>query len=130
MSNGTDIAAEVLAGLTEAGEGTGDGPLKCVLRKIGTGETPWDDQSNPDQDFEVTAVQTKRIERDGTGQIKRIMRVLLIDATGPVVEKGDLVAVDVTLSELTDSTKFNRIGHVLTTAPGGVPVLYKADLDD
>jgi len=130
MSNGSDIAEEVLAGLIEAGEETGDGQLNCVLKKVGTGETPWDHTTDPDNLFDVTGVQTKRIERDGAGQIKRIVRVLLIDATGPVVEKGDVVAVGVRVLDVTDETNFNRIGNVQTTAPGGVPVLHKADLDD
>lgn len=130
MSNGSDIAAEVLAGLIEAGEATGDGKLNCVLKKVGTGDTPWDTDADADQLFDVTGVRTKRTERSGSGDVRRLVQVLLIDATGPRPEKGDLVAINILKANVTDSTRFTRISNVNTVETGNVALLHKADLDD
>lgn len=130
MTNGTDIAAEIRAGMIEAGEATGGKRLNCVLKKRVLPATPWVDDSAVETTFDVIGTRTKRIERDGISQVRRLIQMLLIDATGVQPEKGDFVAIGFTSSEVDLSTPYVRIGEVNTVQPGDTPLLYKVDLDD
>ena len=99
MSNGTDIAAEVLVGLAEAGEATGNGPMICTLRRpAADGPTdPWGGGGSGPTYHEVTAVQTQKHIRDASGTlIGETRTVLLVDATGVVPGKADCSLVSYT----------------------------------
>lgn len=140
MSAGSDIAAEVLAGLAEAGEATGNGPMICTLRRpAADGPTdPWSGGGSAPSYHEVTAVQTRKHIRDATGTlIGETRTVLLLDATGVVPGKADHVAVNVRRADVVEksdepgalpATPFHEIADVDTVAPGGVAVLHKVTL--
>ena len=140
MSNGTDIAAEVLAGLAEAGKATGNGPMICTLRRpAADGPTdPWGGGGSGPTYHEVTAVQTQKHIRDASGTlIGETRTVLLVDATGVVPGKADYIAVNVRQADVVEesdepgappATPFHEIADVETVAPGGVAVLHKVTL--
>lgn len=127
--SGAQIAAEVAAGLAEAGAATGNGPLVSTLRKRSGPDVPWSGLPLADADATVTAVQIQRKERDGQGMVLRTVQMLLIEATGAVPVKGDRVALGVLPADVEESTKWLRLGEIETVAPGGVAVLYKAMLE-
>lgn len=131
MSAGTDIAAEVLAGLAEAGEATGSGPMICTLRRpAADGPTdPWGGGGSGLTYHEVTAVQTQKHIRDASGTlIGETRTVLLVDATGVVPGKADYIAVNVRQADVVEATRFHEIADVETVAPGGVAVLHRVML--
>lgn len=131
MSNGTDIAAEVLAGLAEAGEATGNGPMICTLRRpAADGPTdPWGGGGSGPTYHEVTAVQTQKHIRDASGTlIDETRTVLLVDATGVVPGKADYIAVNVRQADVVEATPFHQIEDVETVSPAGVAVLHKVTL--
>lgn len=131
MSNGTDIAAEVLAGLAEAGEATGNGPMICTLRRPAADgpADPWGGAGSGPTYHEVTAVQTHKHIRDASGTlIGEARTVLLVDATGVVPGKADHIAVNVRRADVADATRFHEIADVETVAPGGVTVMHKVML--
>ena len=133
MSNGTDIAAEVLAGLAEAGEATGNGPMICTLRRpAADGPTdPWGGGGSGPTYHEVTAVQTQKHIRDASGTlIGETRTVLLVDATGVVPLKSDYVSVNLRQADVDSDTRFREIGGVETVAPAGVALMYKVMLAD
>ena len=131
MSNGSDIAAEIKAGLIEAAESTGDGQLNFVVSKGGGLETPWSILQNPSNLFDFVGVITKTMLKDNAGMVLKTVRVALLDATGeaePV--KGDLIAVGVISTGVTTDTKWVRIEKVDVIKPGDVALMHKAQLDD
>jgi len=133
MSNGTDIAAEVLAGLAEAGEATGNGPMICTLRRpAADGPTdPWGGGGSGLTYHEVTAVQTQKHIRDASGTlIGETRTVLLVDATGVVPLKSDYVSVNLRQADVDSDTRFHEIADVETVAPAGVALMYKVMLAD
>ncbi|WP_411975935.1 hypothetical protein [Sulfitobacter faviae] len=133
MSNGTDIAAEVLAGLAEAGEATGNGPMICTLRRpAADGPTdPWGGGGSGPTYHEVTAVQTQKHIRDASGTlIGETRTVLLVDATGVVPLKSDYVSVNLRQADVDSDTRFHEIADVETVAPAGVALMYKVMLAD
>lgn len=131
MSNGTDIAAEVLAGLAEAGEATGNGPMICTLRRpAADGPTdPWGGGGSGPTYHEVTAVQTQKHIRDASGTlIGETRTVLLVDATSVVPGKADYIAVNLRQADVDSDTRFHEVADVETDAPGGVAVMHKVTL--
>ena len=131
--SGTDIADEIAAALAEAGEAVGDGPLICTFKRPGAAaesplaaETLGDD---PASYFEVTVVQDNRRVRDSSGALTgQFSTILMVEATRLEPLKSDLVAVGVRLVDVDAQTNFNAISDVVTTAPGGVAVLYEVTL--
>lgn len=130
--SGADIAAEVAAGLAEAGAETGSGgKLSAALRKIASGpDAGWLPGTDQYSYAETTVVQVQRRIRDGLAMTERTVRMLLLDPTGPVPAKGDWVAVGVLPAAVTSATTWARIGEVEIIAPGGEPVLFKAMLEE
>lgn len=124
------IAAEIAAGLAEAGTATGTGPLVSTLRKRATDrDGPW---SAPDADSfsAVTVVQVTKKVRDGVAMTERRMKMLLIAATGAAPAKGDNVAIGIAPAAVTSATVWSRIGEVETLAPGGAALMFKAMLEE
>ncbi|MEP2955532.1 MAG: hypothetical protein ABJN39_09345 [Sulfitobacter sp.] len=133
MSAGTDIAAEVLAGLEEAGEATGNEPMICTLRRpAADGPTdPWGGGGSGPTYHEVTAVQTQKHIRDASGTlIGETRTVLLVDATGVTPLKSDYVAVNLRIADVTSDTRFHEIADAETVAPAGVALMHKVTLAD
>ncbi|MDH4541063.1 MULTISPECIES: hypothetical protein [Sulfitobacter] len=133
MSAGTDIAAEVLAGLAEAGEATGNGPMICTLRRpAADGPTdPWGGGGSGPTYHEVTAVQTQKHIRDASGTlVGQTKTVLLVDATGVSPLKSDYVAVNLRIADVMSDTRFHEIADVETVAPAGVALMHKVTLAD
>lgn len=133
MSAGTDIAAEVLAGLVEAGEATGNGPMICTLRRpAADGPTdPWGGGGSGPTYHEVTAVQTQKHIRDASGTlVGQTKTVLLVDATGVSPLKSDYVAVNLRIADVMSDTRFHEIADVETVAPAGVALMHKVTLAD
>lgn len=133
MSNGTDIAAEVLAGLEEAGEATGNGPMICILRRpAAEGPTdPWGGGGSGPAYHEVTAVQTQKHIRDASGTlVGQTKTALLVDATGVSPLKSDYVAVNLRIADVMSGTRFHEIADVETVAPAGVALMHKVTLAD
>lgn len=131
MSNGSDIAAEIRAGLIEAAESTGDGQLNFVLSKGGGLETPWAIAPDAPTLFDFVGVITKVTLKDSAGMVLKTVRVALLDATGeaePV--KGDLIAIGVVSAGVTVNTEWVRIEKVDVIRPGDVALMHKAQLDD
>jgi hypothetical protein len=129
--SGTQIAAQVAAGLAQAGQATGAGKLSATLRKIASGpDAGWRPGTDQYSYAETTVVQVQRKVRDGLAMTERTVRMLLIDPAGPVPAKGDWVAVGVLPAAVTNDTAWARIAEVETVAPGGVPVLFKAMLEE
>lgn len=128
--SGASIAAEIAAGLAEAGTATGTGPLVSTLRKRAADTVgPWAADADSD-DFPVTVVQVSKKIRDGLGMTERRVKMLLIDATGTVPAKGDKVAIGVLPAAVDANTIWARIGEVETVAPGGVDLMHKAMLEE
>ena len=128
--SGAQIAAEVAAGLAEAGAATGSGPLVSTLRKrTSERDGPWYGPSAK-ADTAVTVVQVSKKVRDGIAMTERRVRMLMIEALGAVPEKGDTVAIGVAPGQVTSATVWARIGEVETLAPGGTALLFKAMLED
>ncbi|QDP53964.1 MAG: hypothetical protein GOVbin2937_41 [Prokaryotic dsDNA virus sp.] len=133
MSAGTDIAAEVLAGLAEAGEATGNGPMICTLRRPAAGgpTDPWGGGGSGPTYHEVTAVQTQKHIRDASGTlIGETRTVLLVDATGVVPLKSDYVSVNLRQADVDSDTRFHEIADVEMVSPAGVALMYKVWLND
>lgn len=127
--SGASIAAEVAAGLAEAGVATGSGRLVATLRKPSGPTEPWSATPITETDAETTVVQVQKKVRDGLAMTERTVKMLLLDPTGPEPAKGDQVAVGVAPADVTGATVWARIAEVETVAPGGVAVLYKAMLE-
>lgn len=133
MSAGSDIAAEVLAGLAEAGEATGNGPMICTLRRSAAdGPTdPWGGSGGGPTYHEVSAVQTQKHIRDASGTlVGEAKTVLLVDATGVAPLKSDYVAVNLHIADVMSDTRFHEIADVETVAPAGVALMHKVTLAD
>ncbi|MFG6535785.1 hypothetical protein [Sulfitobacter sp. CS16] len=133
MSAGTDIAAEVLAGLVEAGEVTGNGPMICTLRRPAPDgpADPWGGGGSGPTYHEATAVQTQKHIRDASGTlVGQTKTVLLVDATGVSPLKSDYVAVNLRIADVMSDTRFHEIADVETVAPAGVALMHKVTLAD
>jgi len=138
MSNGSDIAADVLAGLIEAGEATGQGRLFCTIKRPATGpteaQTPREAESiapGAVTFFQVTAVQEMRRVQDQSGTLtSETMTMLLVDATGTAPIKSDLIAVGVAMADADTDTVYYEVAEVAPLSPGGVPVMYEVQLAD
>jgi hypothetical protein len=125
------MAAEIAAGLAEAGAATGAGPLVSTLRSRSTDRAgPWVSGSDTRDLSAVTVVQVSKKVRDGLGMTERSVKMLLISATGAAPAKGDHVAIGIVPASVTGSTVWARIGEVEAVAPGGTAVLYKAMLEE
>ncbi|MHA3913852.1 hypothetical protein [Halovulum sp. GXIMD14793] len=133
MSNGTDIAAEVAAGLAEAGADTGNGPLISTLeQRTGGPDTPYGAGVATITFAELTGVDFDVMVRDANGElVNETTRMLTVDATGPVPQKGQRVAVGVPMSnaDSNNDAMWSRIMAVKPLAPGGVPLLYELALE-
>lgn len=127
------IAAEIAAALAEAGSATGDGPLYCTIKRSGApASRPSEAEASGDgapSFYEVVAVQDTRRLRDQSGMLTgQVATVLAIEATGVAPLKSDLIAVGVRVADVDGQTNFHEVSAVVTTAPGGVPVLYEVTL--
>lgn len=127
--SGADIATEIHAALIEAATATGAGRLVATLRKRGGPDVPWTGTPLTTTDTEITVLQVQRKVRDGLNMTERTVKMLLISATGSVPAKGDQVAVGIAPADVTDATKWTRLGEVETLAPGGTSLMYKAMLE-
>lgn len=128
--SGAQIAAEVAAGLAEAGAATGAGPLVSTLRKRSAdSDGPWSTLTGQ-ATFPVTVVQVSKKVRDGLAMTERRVKMLLITATGAVPAKGDSVAIGTAPAAVTGATVWARIGEVETLAPGGTALMFKAMLEE
>lgn len=131
MSNGTDIAAEIKAGLMEAAEATGDGPLWAVIKRAGgTQVNPWDPPGGTPIFFVVTCLDDESRMRaiDGT-LIQQVVRVITIEAQPGVVPKeSDQVVVGFNNAGDVPNQEWQEIISVLHVAPGGVPLMYELEV--
>lgn len=130
--SGAGIAAEIEAALKEASSAVGNGPLYCTLRKAGAGPaSPHDDgAAAASVDHQLVAVSGLNRIRDASGAlIGQSMRTLTVNATGATPEKGDKIAVGVAPRDVSDDTVFEIISEVHTSAPGGVALSHKLELD-
>ncbi|MBK9073317.1 MAG: hypothetical protein IPL79_20305 [Myxococcales bacterium] len=130
MTAGTDIAAEIAAALAEAGEATGSGALVCTIKRASGGPvTPWDTGAATAAYFEVTALADEQRLRDINGTlIGQTVRTLMVDATGTVPLKSDVIAVGIRAAAVDANTEWAQILEVRTTAPGGVALYHELDL--
>ncbi|MFC6760448.1 hypothetical protein ACFQFQ_14625 [Sulfitobacter porphyrae] len=103
--SGADIAAEVAAALSEAGEATGSGPYICTIRRASSEpdepQNPWDEPADPENEstlYPVTAIQEVKDIRDMTGMLVGIQkRTVTVSATGVAPLKSDKIACGVAL---------------------------------
>ena len=132
MSAGTDIAAEVAAGIIEAATDTGAGKYLCALARLNTGDTtPWG--ANPDayDMFEVSAVKMGDVKSFDTGAVREDRQSVLVDPTGPEPKRGDLIALGLPLAsaDITDKSQWKTILTVTVISPSGIPLLYKCEVE-
>jgi hypothetical protein len=120
------IAAEIAAGLAEAGIATGTGPLIVTFTRAATGEAeavnPWDiPTETPPELFTAIAVDTGVRDRyvAATGITLR-SRVLLVEASGFVPLKSDSVTVRGAVHEILE---------IEPVAPGGVDLMYRVHIE-
>lgn len=117
--SGAEIAAEVAAGLAEAGAETGSGAplIGTLIRPPALGDDPWTPgPGGSPTEFAVTVVKTKFQHRHVDGELIRATDDrLLVDATGPEPTLTDKLEV---------GTNTYTIMNVWPIAPGGVAVLY------
>lgn len=133
--SGANIAAEISAALVEAGEATGDDKYTCTLRKAtGVGETPETAGDATYTYHPLGCVQGGDQKKYGPDEQVRMMKnTLMMDATGQAPKMNDTVALGVDASsvdDVPDGTRWHRIMHVDTLAPGGTPLLYELVLED
>ena len=123
MNNGERIASRVRAGLARGGERTGDGVVVITIARDGA----IDDTTFPPTRSEATTTTTTAMiadysarDRDGTiVQIADRKLLIAVPLDGFVPSSGDKVTVaGVTM----------RIVSVKASAPGGVPLLYTAQV--
>ncbi len=130
--SGASIAAEIAAGLAEAGTATGTGPLLSTLRhRTSDRAGPWTAPGSDGYSYSaVTVVQVSKNVRDGVGMTERRVKMLLINATGATPAKGDNVAIGTAPTDVIGSTVWSRIGEVETLDPGGTALMFKAMLEE
>lgn len=120
--SGADIAAQVHAGLLQAASATGAGAsfISLLRRKV----------ESTFEYFEVVCIQTKERKFDATSMVVRTNNKLLVSAQSEQPKKGDHVAVGRKRTELSEIKNWARIGQVDIIEPAGVPLLYRAMLDE
>ena len=117
MSAASEIAAEVAAGLGEAGEGVGDGTLIATLLKPGTNTGP---EYAPvlgaptEHPLTVVLIAFSDEEREGT-LIEATDLKVLADATGAAPTVADKLVID---------DVAHTIHGVTQLAPAGIPLMY------
>lgn len=119
MSNGSDIAAEIAAALSEVGTATGDGPLIATVSRApaDTPATPWEIISEVDPtEFDVAVIRDTwtRGQIDGT----------LILATDLKLMMQAGVVVPTVADKLTLAGEIYEIISVMPEAVGGVDLFY------
>lgn len=138
--SGAQIAAEVAAALTEAGEATGTGPLICTIRRMPEDEpdydedpaNPWDeaDPTPPQPNlYSVNAIESVQDVRDMSGSLIGVKkRTLTVNATGVPPLTSDKIAVGVAPEAVTSQTVFEEILAVTPLSPAGTALLYELSL--
>lgn len=138
MSNGSDIAAEIRAGLIEAGEATGDGPNYCVIRRNDPDATVASDPEEAETiqtiepiQFEAVIVEGANMVKDRDGALTGVVqRTLTIDATSVEPLKSDLIAIGKRISDSPVLGDFEEVESVKTLRSGGVALMYKVMMKD
>lgn len=138
MSNGDDIAAEIRAGLIEAGEATGNGPYYAVFRS----DDPAGTSAVDPEAAETTAIldprynelviveeTTTRKDMDGT-LTGYVTRKLLVEAGAVAPTKSDTVALGIRTADVDANTTFEEIKEVKRVAFGGRALMYEVYLKD
>ena len=136
MTAGSKIAARVAAGIAKVGTRTGTGTLICALEKPASGggepTTPWDVETDPlgaATMYDLVVVDGHFRVRDASGTlIGQTVRTLTISATGAAPAKNDRIAVGVAKADVDADTIWHEIAEVRPLQPGGVVLLYEADL--
>jgi hypothetical protein len=138
MSNGSDIAEEIRAGIAEGGAAVGDGPNFCVIKRnnpLSTlAEDPEEAETVPIESpiyFEAEMIEgsAQAKDRDGT-LIGVVHRKLTIAATSVTPLKSDLIAVRTRITDVDANTVFEEIASVDPLIVGGVALLFKVMLKD
>ena len=115
------IAAQVLAGLREAGTATGNGPLELVFTRAGAAQVnPWDAVATPTS-YTLTGVDMGIKTRYGADSAVRSARMLMVDATGTAPQVGDKVTV---------SGRVHDVLAVMPEAPAGVALYYEVEISN
>lgn len=126
------MSEDWLGAQNEIAEGIASVGVPCAIQR--TPETTGSRPNGPDVQpvlLEVTATQTQKRVRDDRGAlIGRTMTVLLVAAGRAVPLKGDEIAFNLSASDVTSGTAFQRIADVSTQAPTGVPLYYEVTLED
>lgn len=131
--SGPEVAAEIAAGLAEAGRALGQGEPVHTIRRPGANSrgSPHNTKPEPWPVFhELVGIETSRKIRDEAGSlIGRSVRVLKVGATGIEPKKGDEIAPWTTARQIAEITKFETIAEVTTKQIGGVPLSYEIILE-
>jgi hypothetical protein len=119
--NGLDIAAQIAAGLREAGIATGAGPLVATISRRGIGSGPeYAPVAGWPATYDVVVIDSNIKEKDMAGNLTgEITRRLLVEASGVVPQTGDWITV---------RGVCHSIAYVETIAPAGVDLMYKVTL--
>lgn len=138
MSNGSDIAEEIRAGLAEAGAATGDGPNFCVIKRNDPNATVAQDpveaetiQTIAPIFYEVEMIEGSAMSKDANGTlIGTVHRKLTLAATSVTPLKSDLIAVRTRVADVDANTKFEEIASVDPLIVGGVALMFKVMMKD
>lgn len=116
------IAAEVAAGLAEAGVSLTGSPLVMTFERAPSGpEKPWDTNYYGEPvTYTLTGIDMgiKEIYVSGSSATRKA-RMLMVDATGTKPEIGDRVTI---------GGASHDVLAVMPFAPAGEPIFYKVEL--
>jgi hypothetical protein len=121
------IAAEVLAGLQEAGVATAGAALELTFTRPGTQVNPWDTAGTAitynlfGVDMGIRQLYADGAATESTNRTSAVRRVrmLMVDATGTVPAIGDRVAI---------GAQTHDVLEVKPLAPGGVPLYFELEV--
>lgn len=113
------IAQEVLAGLREAGQATGTGPLVLTFTREGAATNPWD-TPGVSTTYTLTCVDMgiKQVYVEGSAATRKA-RMLMADATGTEPKIGDRVTIG--------GASHDVLG-VMPLAPAGTALMYNIEV--
>ena len=118
MENWAAIAAEVAGAIGEVGYSA------TLSRPAAVGATPWDAATGTAETFEITVIdggiRTRYSQADNGAMIPRRVRAVTVPATGEAPRMGDTIT-------LADGA--HEVVSVSMTAPGGVALKYKVELE-
>lgn len=115
--SGSQIAAEVAAGLSEAATALSDGGFSlAIIRKAEQPVNPWDSPAGTPTETQVTGIVSKYSDQviDGT-LIRADDRKVTIAATGIAPTEADSIKIDETTYSIVS---------VMELAPAGVALKY------